>query len=110
MRPFTAAAIQTAPAPGPLTPASIKANLTTCVDLVERCVEATGAELVVLPESATTGYTPGVGPDALWDLVSEVPGPVTEPLQEAAARLGVHLVAGTYERGPSAAPSTTPPC
>ena len=99
MRPFTAAAVQVAPAPGPLTAASVKTNLAACVDLVERCVAATGAELVVLPETATTGYTPGVGPAALWDLVSEVPGPVTEPLQEAAARLGVHLVAGTYERG-----------
>jgi deaminated glutathione amidase len=99
VRPFTAAAVQTAPAPGPLTPAAVKANLSTCVDLVERCVAATAADLVVLPESATTGYTPGVDPATLWDLVSEVPGPVTEPLQDAARRLGVHLVAGTYERG-----------
>src|SRR5215216_6020275 len=99
MRPFTAAAVQVAPAPGPLSPATVKANLDACVDLVERCVAATGAELVVLPESATTGYTPAVDPAALWDLVSEVPGPVTEPLQEAAGRLGAHLVAGTYERG-----------
>jgi predicted amidohydrolase len=99
MRPFIAAAVQAAPCPDPLSAATIKANLHTCVDLVERCVAATGAELVVLPESATTGYTPGVAPAALWDLVSDVPGPVTEPLQAAAARLGVHLVAGTYERG-----------
>jgi predicted amidohydrolase len=99
MRPFTAAAVQVVPAPGPLSAAAVKANLDTCVDHVERCVAATGAELVVLPESATTGYTPGVDPATLWDLVSEVPGPVTGPLQEAAGRLGVHLVAGTYERG-----------
>jgi deaminated glutathione amidase len=56
MRPFTAAAVQVAPAPGPLTPSSVKTNLDICVDHVERCVAATGAELVVLPESATTGY------------------------------------------------------
>ena len=99
MRPFTAAAVQVAPAPGPLTPAAIKANLTACVTLVEQCAAATGADLVVLPESATTGYTPGVDPATLWDLVSEIPGPVTEPLQEAAARLGAHIVVGTYERG-----------
>jgi deaminated glutathione amidase len=99
MRAFTAAAVQAAPAPGPLTAATVKANLATCVDLVERCVAATGAELVVLPESATTGYTPAVDPATLWDLLSEVPGPVTEPLQEAARRLRTHLVAGTYERG-----------
>jgi deaminated glutathione amidase len=100
MRPFTAAALQTAPAPGPLTHASIKTNLTTCADLVDRCVAATGAGLVVLPETATTGYTTGLDPESLWDLVSEVPGPITEPLQDTARRLGTHLVVGTYERGP----------
>ena len=100
MRAFTAAAVQLAPVPGPLTAESIKANLVRCVDFVERCVDATGAELVVLPESATTGFTPGCPPERLWDLISEVPGPVTEPVQEVARRLGVHVVLGSYERGP----------
>jgi predicted amidohydrolase len=99
VRALTAAAVQVAPAPGPLTRASVKANLEALAGQVERCVAATGAELVVLPESATTGYTPGVDPGTLWELVSEVPGPVTEPLQETARRLGIHLVFGTYERG-----------
>ncbi len=99
MRAFTAAAVQIAPVPGPLTAASVAANLARCVDHVERCVAATGAELVVLPESATTGFTPGIPPEELWDLVSAVPGPVTAPVQEVAARLGVHVVVGTYERG-----------
>jgi predicted amidohydrolase len=100
MVPFVVAAVQVPPAAGPLTPASVKANLDTCVDHIDRCVTATGAELLVLPEAATTGFTPGVPPQALWDLVSEIPGPVTEPVQEAARRLGVHVVLGTYERGP----------
>jgi predicted amidohydrolase len=100
MRSFVAAAIQVPPAPGPLTPESVKANLDTCVDHLDRCVDATGAELLVLPEAASTGFTPGAPPERLWDLVSEVPGPVTEPVQEAARRLGVHVVFGTYERGP----------
>jgi deaminated glutathione amidase len=99
MRAFTAAAVQIAPLPGPLTAESVKGNLAKAVDWVERCVDATGAELVVLPESVTTGFTPGVSPEELWDLVSTVPGPVTEPVQEVARRLGVHVVAGTYERG-----------
>lgn len=99
MRAITAAAVQIAPVPGPLTAASIKANVDKCVDHVERCVAATGAELVVLPESATTGFTPGIPPEDLWDLISDVPGPVTAPVQEVAARLGVHIVVGTYERG-----------
>jgi predicted amidohydrolase len=100
VRAFVAAALQLAPAPGPLTPQSVKANVEACVDLVERCVAATGAQLVVLPEAATTGFAPGTDPERLWDLVSELPGPVSEPVQRAARELGVHVVLGTYERGP----------
>jgi predicted amidohydrolase len=101
MIPFTVAAVQVAPTPGALTPEAVKANLASCVDHIHRCVDATGAELVVLPETATTGFTPGVAPERLWDLMGEVPGPVSEPIQEAARALGVHVVFGTYERGPS---------
>lgn len=100
MQAFTAAAVQVAPQPGPLTAESVKANTAKAVEYVERCVDATDAELVVLPETVTTGFTPGCGPGQLWDLVSELPGPVLEPGQEVAARLGVHLVWPTYERGP----------
>jgi deaminated glutathione amidase len=97
MRAFTAAAVQIAPAPGPLTAESVKANLTKCVEYVERCVDATGAELLVLPETATTGFTPGLPPDELWELV----GPLTEPIQQVASRLSVHVVFGSYARGAS---------
>ncbi|GAA4398722.1 carbon-nitrogen hydrolase family protein [Fodinibacter luteus] len=101
MRAFTAAAVQIAPVPGPLTAASVAANLDRMVDVTRRCVAATGAELVVLPESATTGFTPGCPTEELWELVSELPGAVAEPLRDVAAELGIHLVAGTYERGPT---------
>jgi predicted amidohydrolase len=99
MRAFTAAAVQTAPVTGPLSPDVVKANIEKCVDWLTRCVEATGAELVVLPETATTGFTPGCSPEELWDLVSELPGPVIAPIQAAAAAMGVHVCVGTYERG-----------
>jgi predicted amidohydrolase len=99
MRAFIAAAVQTAPVAGPLTPETVKANIENCVDWLTRCVEATGAELVVLPETATTGFTPGCSPEELWDLVSELPGHVIAPIQAVAAELGVHVCVGTYERG-----------
>ena len=100
MRAFTVAALQLAPSPLPLTAATIAQNAGAAAEWVARCVGETGAELVVLPETASTGFTTGCGPEELWDLVSEVPGPTTEPLQEAARAAGVHLVWGTYERGP----------
>jgi deaminated glutathione amidase len=99
VRAFTAAAVQVAPIQGPLTSATIKSNVDKCVSFVEQCVRDTGAELVVLPETASTGFTPGVDPDELWDLVDGVPGHVTAPIQRVAAALGVHIVFGTYERG-----------
>ncbi len=102
MRTFVAAAVQVAPVSGPLTESSISSNVDKCVGLVDRCVAETGADLVVLPETASTGFTPGVDPSRLWELVDTVPGGVTAPVQEAAARLGVHVVFGTYERGPDA--------
>ncbi len=100
MRAFTAAAVQIAPVAGPLSPEVVRKNLDKCVDLTRRCVDATGAELVVLPETATTGFTPDCSTEELWDLVSEIPGPVTEPVQQVARDLGVHVCLGTYERGP----------
>jgi deaminated glutathione amidase len=99
MRAFTAAAVQLAPVPGPLTPESVKSNVDRCVSMVERCVAESGAELVVLPETASTGFTPAVSREQLFELVDTVPGAVTAPIQEVAARLKVHVVFGTYERG-----------
>jgi deaminated glutathione amidase len=101
VRAFTAAAIQLAPVPGPLTVTSIKSNVERCATMIRRCVEATGAELVVLPETASTGFTPGLPAHELHELVDAVPGRLTAPIQEVAADLGVHVVYGTYERGPS---------
>ncbi|HEY0166176.1 MAG TPA: carbon-nitrogen hydrolase family protein [Jatrophihabitans sp.] len=100
MREFVAAAVQLAPSPGPLTAASMAANTARAIELTRQCHGATGAELIVLPESVTTGFTPGIDTAALWDLVSELPGPVLQPFADLAAELGVHLVLGTYERGP----------
>lgn len=100
MREFVAAAVQVAPTPGPLTAASVAANTARAIELTRRCHAATGAELIVLPESVTTGFTPGIDTGQLWDLVSELPGPVLRPFAELAAELGTHLVLGTYERGP----------
>ena len=68
MRTFTAAAVQIAPVPGPLSPETVRKNLDKCVDFTRRCVDASGAELVVLPETATTGFTPDCTVEELWDL------------------------------------------
>ena len=100
MTPFVAAALQLAPAAGPLTPDTVKANVEAALDLANRCVDATGAALVVAPETVTTGFAPGLDAADLWDLVGPIPGPLTEAAQALAAELGVLVVWPTYEAGP----------
>jgi deaminated glutathione amidase len=99
MRALTAAAVQVQPRREELSADSIKGNIEHALEYVERCVADTGADLVVLPESVTTGFTPGCSAEDLWDLIGTIPGTMSDPFQEAARRLGVHLVWGTYERG-----------
>jgi predicted amidohydrolase len=99
VNPFAAAALQLAPASGPLTAEGVKANVEAALDLARRCVDATGATLVVAPETVTTGFAPGLDAAGLWDLLGPIPGPLTDPAQALAAELGVLLVWPTYEAG-----------
>jgi predicted amidohydrolase len=64
---------------------------------IERAAKA-GANLVVFPELALTGYACG---DDFFDLAEPVPGPgpSTAHLAETARRLGVHIIWGMPERG-----------
>jgi predicted amidohydrolase len=100
MRAFTAAAVQVAPVTGPLSPEVVRKNLDKCVDSPRRWGAHPGAARGGLPVSPTTGFTPDCSTEELWDLVSELPGPVVEPIQDVARELGVHVCVGTYERGP----------
>ncbi len=101
VRRCVAAALQVAPESNALNARAIARNVERATEWVVRCVEQTGAELLVLPEAVSTGFTPGVTPSRLWRLLSNVPGAVTDPIAEACERFRVHVVAGTYERGPS---------
>ncbi len=99
MRPFRAAALQLAPVSAPLTAETIATNNQRAVDLIRACVAATHAELLVLPESVTTGFSPACSVEELWDLVGTAPGPILDPYAGVARELGVHLCVGTYRQG-----------
>jgi beta-ureidopropionase len=95
MKEFTAACVQIA-----ITPNDVQANLDKGVAWLEQAAKEHGAELVVFPETVTTGFVTGLAPEELWDLVDDVPGRATRDLQAAAKSLGVHVVWPTYRRGP----------
>ncbi|MBN1180308.1 MAG: carbon-nitrogen hydrolase family protein [Anaerolineae bacterium] len=95
MQQFTLACAQFA-----VTPMAVRENVQKAVAWVERAVRENDAQLVVLPETVTTGFTPGCPADELWDRVDTLPGAAWEPVAAAARALGVYVVFPTYERGP----------
>jgi beta-ureidopropionase len=95
MREFVAACVQIA-----VTPNNVQANIAKGIKWLKRAASEHNADLVVFPETVTTGYETGLTPEALWDLVDEVPGNITEDIQAEAADLGVHVVWPSYRRGP----------
>ena len=95
MKEFIAACVQFAVAPN-----DVQANIEKGVTWLERAAREYEAELVVLPETVTTGFETGLAVEDLWDQVDEVPGRITRDIQLAARSLGVHVVWGSYRRGP----------
>jgi len=94
MKEFVAACVQIS-----ITPNNVQANMDKAIVWLEKAVLEHKAELVVFPETVTTGYETGLSAEELWDLVDEAPGNITYKMQEAAKRLGVHVVWPSYRRG-----------
>ena len=93
MQEFVAACVQIAIAPN-----DVQANIKKGIMWLEKAVSEHEAELVVFPETVTTGYETNLTPEELWDLVDEAPGRITHDIQVAAKNLGVHVVWPTYRR------------
>jgi predicted amidohydrolase len=72
----------------------VPANLARIEDLVGRAARDHGAELVILPECATTGYFVG---ERVRELATPADGPVTERLARLSDGLGIHLAVGLIE-------------
>jgi predicted amidohydrolase len=95
MQKFTVACAQFA-----VTPMAVAENVERAVAWVERAARENDAQLVVLPETVTTGFTPDCPSEELWDRVDTLPGAMTTPVADVARKLGVYVVLPTYERGP----------
>jgi predicted amidohydrolase len=94
LKEFIAACVQIA-----ITPNDVQANIDKSIGWLKKAVAEYAADLVIFPETVTTGYDTGLNADELWDLVDVAPGLITHNIQEAARNLGVHVVWPTYRRG-----------
>lgn len=66
------------------------------IEYIERALTNMQADLLVLPELATTGYALGDRQTARA-LAEPIPGPTTDRLQKLAGRVGGHIVVGLPE-------------
>ncbi|KXG74266.1 carbon-nitrogen hydrolase family protein [Thermotalea metallivorans] len=80
-------------------PNEIGKNIDKCCLWLERAVKEYEAELVVFPESITTGFTPSMEVEAFYEILEPIPGKHVEKIQRLAKDLGVHVVFPLYERG-----------
>ena len=94
MKEFTAACVQIA-----IKPNQVQENIAKCIDWLGKAVSEYEADLVVFPETITTGFDTGLSPDDLYDLVDAAPGKLTQDIQDQAKKHGVHVVWPTYRRG-----------
>jgi predicted amidohydrolase len=81
-------------------PMAVAENLEKALGLVATAAKETGAKVVVLPETVTTGFTPSCSARELWSLVEPLPGPLGQRVGEVARGLQIYLTYPTYERGP----------
>ncbi|MCL6453938.1 MAG: carbon-nitrogen hydrolase family protein [Alicyclobacillus sp.] len=95
MKECTVAGIQMA-----VQPMDIQANIDKCCERLRQAVAETGADLVVFPETVTTGFTPDVAVETFYHMLGPIPGPHTERIQALAKELGVYVVWPLYEQGP----------
>jgi beta-ureidopropionase len=94
MQKFTVACAQMS-----IRPNDIEYNLEKSKEWIWKAAEEHGADLVVFPETITTGFIHGLDKKELYRLVDTIPGRITEEIGKAAKEKGVYVCYPTSERG-----------
>lgn len=80
-------------------PNDIKYNLEKIRYWAKKAREEFHPELMVFPETVTTGFSPNMPLEDFYNLVEPVPGPSTEVVGKLSKELGAYIVFPTYEKG-----------
>ncbi len=94
MQKIVAAAVQFS-----VEPMAVERNMNRAYELISECHMASKANLIVLPESVTTGFTPKGKAEDLWDAVDTIPGKLTDRVVAWAKEFNCYICFPTYERG-----------
>ncbi len=94
MKEFVVACVQIA-----IKPFDIEYNIEKTLKWLKMAVEEHSADLVVFPESITTGFTPGMPASDFYKTLDVFPGFTTRPIMDAAKEYGVYVAYPTYEKG-----------
>ena len=94
MKKITAAAVQFS-----VESMAVERNMNRAYELISECCKASHANLIVLPESFTTGFTPHGNVDELWETVETLPGKMSDRATKWAKEFNTYIVFPTYERG-----------
>ncbi|MCK8058552.1 MULTISPECIES: carbon-nitrogen hydrolase family protein [unclassified Fusibacter] len=79
-------------------PNEISLNIDKACHYLEKAAKEYEAELIVFPESITTGFSPNMETAEFYEMLTEVPGVHTQKIQKLCKSLGVHVVYPLYER------------
>jgi len=74
-------------------------NIEKAIGWLRIAVKEYNPDLIVFPETVTTGFNPGVSKSDLWNMIDKVPGKLTESICKEARRIKKFIVWPTYERG-----------
>ncbi len=80
-------------------PNDIDYNIKKSQEWICRAAEEHGADLVVFPETITTGFMHNLPFDELYRLIDPIPGRTTEEIGKTAREKKVHVCYPMYERG-----------
>ncbi len=83
-----------------VTPMAVDDNTEKVISWYRKVRHQSHADLIVFPETVTTGFNPGDRAGDLWDLVDTIPGRLTERIEAEVRKGGGYVVFPTYERGP----------
>lgn len=94
MQEFKVCGIQIAPKPN-----DVKYNVEKICHWARKAYDSFQPQLMVFPETITTGYAPGMSVDEFYELVEPIPGPTTEIIEKLSRELNAYMVIPTYEKG-----------